>query len=93
MQQMPQQPIRMMRHRRKRRFRWAIIIIPLVIIIIAYVLSRAEIGFSFNDVTSLLKVRNTERYCNLAVLAIVVTAIVAIVKVVRSRKNSQNEGE
>ena len=84
---MYQQPVVMKPPRKERRFRFrkAFILVPLTVLILVWVLRRVQVAVRWDDVLSLLHVKDGERYTELACLAVVLIGIVAVSKVLRSK--------
>ena len=86
-QQQPQpvlpQP-RRPRPRLRRRFHWGWILVPLVLIVAAWLATGIEAGISWDSVMDMLSVHNKEAYTRLALLGLLVVAVVAVAKIMRS---------
>lgn len=70
----------------RRRFRWELIGVPLAIWGFCWFLRATKPVLGWPGVMRLLKVENTERYSQLAVLGIVVCVICALVRIWRPRR-------
>ena len=71
------------RRRIRRKFRWAWITVPVVVLGMIYLISGIDLAFSWSDVTRFLGVENEQRYGLLVVLGLIIVGIVAIVRVLR----------
>jgi len=90
-----QQPVIVPPRRPKRRvrfrFRWKWVLIPAAVLILAYLAGGIEVGFTFDDIMDVLKVKDRTRYRQLVTLGLVVTAIVAVLRVLRDDKRKKTE--
>jgi hypothetical protein len=73
------------RPRRKKRFRWAIVLVPAALIAAAWLSQGIVIGFTWVDVMGALHVRNCARYTQLGVLGILCCAGAIIWRLYRTR--------
>jgi len=71
--------------KRRWRFRWQILLIPLTCLFAAWMASGIEIGFRWDDVTRLLGVQDHESYARLCLLGLLGVAIAAIVRITRTK--------
>ncbi len=78
--------VRPPRRRRRRRFRWGLILVPAALLTAMWLASHITIGFSWDDLLHSWGIKNTDRFTNLAALAVVITAIVAIARVLHKDK-------
>ena len=70
--------------KRRRRFRWEIILIPALVLLFVYVANNVVVGFSFDDLMHQFGIEQPDRFRNLAVLGVLITAVVFIARVIRS---------
>ena len=77
------------RRRIRRRFKWAWITVPVVVLGMIYLISGVDLAFSWSDVMGLLGVENEKRYTLLAVLGLITVGVVAVVAVLRNRKQDK----
>ena len=84
-----QQPIviRPAKRRTKRRFRWYLLFVPLVILFAVWLAQGIQPAFSWDDVMDHLNVRDRQRYTQLAVLGVLITTAVAILRVLRGSRD------
>ena len=68
------------------RFRWELLLIPLVIFIVLYLMKGAETSFSFEDIMNLLNVQDRDRYIRLFTLGCICIAIAAIIRIHNNKK-------
>ena len=91
-QPMPVQPRpRRPRPRRLNLWQWmhlGWVLVPIVLIVAAWLATGIEVGVTWNQVMDMLAVHNKEAYTRLALLGLLVVAIVAIAKILRENKRS-----
>jgi hypothetical protein len=68
---------------RQRRFRWGLVLIPLVCLLAAYVLKHIEPTLEWDDISNFLGVKNRGRYSMLAVLGLFLVGILAVIRIYR----------
>ena len=78
------------RGRRKRRFRWWLVLVPAFLLLAMWVAQGITIGFSWADVQDALHVHNRARYSRLALLGLVAVAVVAIARLLRKGKKDED---
>jgi len=69
------------------RMHWGWVLVPLVIILAAWLATGIEASFSWDAVMDMLKVENKEAYTRLALLGLLVVAIVAVARILREPRN------
>ena len=74
--------------RSRRRFNWAWVLVPLVVIGAIWLISGVRVAFSWEDVMCWLGVVDRERYSRLAAIALAIVGIVAIARVFRKGGDS-----
>ncbi len=65
------------------RFRWTVLLVPGVCLLVAWLLSHTQPAFEWGDVLARLQVRHTGEYSRLAVLGLALIAIVAVLRICR----------
>ena len=81
-----QQPRRVWWRYRRPRFRWELVYIPLIVLVIFYLLRNAEPALHFEDIMDSLNVQNRERYVRLFTFGCVCVATVTIAQILRRNK-------
>jgi len=69
------------------QFRWGLVLIPAVILLVAWFFHGVDLSGAWQDIMDLLHVRNKQRYSMLAVLGLVTVAIVLITKVLSKKED------
>ena len=67
------------------RLHWGWILVPLVVVLAAWLATGIEPSFSWDSLMDLLQVRNREAYTRLALLGLLVVGIVAVAKALREQ--------
>ncbi len=70
----------------KRRFRMGWVLVPLALVVMAYMLSNAGSSLGWNQIMDLLQVRDRQRYTMLFHLCLTITVIVAAVRILGSKE-------
>ena len=84
-----QRPHRVWWRYKRPRFKWELIYIPLLILVIFYLLQNAEPSFTFEDIMDALKVHNRDRYVRLFTFGCTCVAIVIIARILRDNKRGR----
>jgi len=86
-QPMPVQPRRPRPRRRNvwQRLHWGWLLVPILIILAAWLATGIEVGISWDAVMDMLSVHNKESYTRLALLGLVVVGVVAVMKLLREQ--------
>lgn len=84
-QQVPVDPPQ--KQRRKRRFNWSIVLIPIVVLSIYWIVSKIKPAGSWQDFMDYIDIENQQRFTMVAVLGIVVCCICAVARVLRDHKD------
>jgi len=92
-QPMPVQP-RPPRRRPRRlnlwqRMHWGWILVPLLLVLAAWLATGIQVSFSWDSVMDMLAVHNKEAYTRLALLGLLVVAFVAIAKILREQRRDR----
>ncbi len=69
----------------QRRFRWAVIYVPLTLLACAWFIGGLQPACEWQEVVEWIGARNTRRYTKLAVLGVACVCIVLIVRVMQDR--------
>ncbi len=77
------------RHRRRKHFRWSIVLIPGLILLVIYVLKNIKIGFTWNELCSRWGINDIPRFTMLACGGVIAVAVVAVAKVLRRDKEEE----
>ena len=77
------------RRKRTRKVRWSLLLVPAVILLIIWVLSNIEIGFTWEELLSDWGIHNKPRFTMLACCGVIAVAAVAIAKVLHGDKEEQ----
>lgn len=83
--------VRPRRRRRRRGFRWSLVIVPGVILLLIWMASGIEVGFSWDELLDDWGVVNKGRFTRLAVLGVVICGIVAVLRVLRGPGQDEDE--
>lgn len=81
--------IRRPRPRRRWRFRWGIVWVLGTIFLAAWLVSGIRPAVSWDDIMDLLRVRNRERYTQLAVLGVTICGGLGIARVLGYGRKSE----
>ena len=65
------------------RPKWSILLVPVAILLGAYVIAHVEPAFTWDDVMDALDIENRERYTMLMCLGLFIVGIVSIARVLR----------
>jgi len=68
---------------RQPRFRWALVLVPLGLILASWVLSNIEPTLDWDNISNFLGVRNRGRYSMLAALGLLLVGILAVIRIYR----------
>ncbi len=86
----PQQAYRRRRKQaRRRKFNWAIVLVPAAVLILLWIISGIEPSGTWDDVMDFLNVKSREKYTLLMCLCLVCVAIIWIARIFR--KDSKDE--
>ena len=86
----PNQQLRTRRvRRRRRRFRWYLLWVPLVLLAWGWTSQGVDPAVSWDAVMSALGVRNRAGLTQLTTLGVIICAALAIVRVIRRRRDDQ----
>lgn len=91
--QFQQQQPAMVQHRepkRKKHFRWGIIVIPLMILPIVWFINGIEPAGTWEDFLDYIGIDNNVRFSMFACLGLAIVAIVAVARILR---DSKKEGD
>jgi hypothetical protein len=82
------------RRPKRRRFRWALVLVPLVILLaLQLVPVLGHFAFSWEQAMSLLGVHDRSRYGALAVVGVLIVAIVALVRIFSGGPQEKKDDE
>ena len=73
--------------RKRGEFRWGIVFVIAILLLLAWMASGARAGLSWDRVMDFLHVKNRERYTQLAVLGVAICAILGIARVLGWKKD------
>ena len=85
------QRVTIVRPRLKERFRWGMILLPGVVLLVLWLASGVSIGFTWDEVMDVLHVRNRSRYTQLAILGLICVGVVAIARVLRGPPTGEKD--
>ena len=77
------------RRRRIRRLRWSLLLVPAVILLVIWSLSKIKIGFNWEELLNDWDIHNKPRFTMLACLGVLIVAVVAIARVLRDHKDKE----
>jgi hypothetical protein len=77
------------RRRPRRKFRWYLLTIPLVLFAAKWLAQGIEPAFTWEGVLDALRVRDRERLTQLATLGVLITTAIAIYRVVWEPKDQE----
>lgn len=69
----------------RRRFRWWLVAVPAVALVLAWMLSGIESAISWRDVSGALGATNDLRYGQLAILGLAAIALIAVLRVLKKK--------
>jgi hypothetical protein len=68
---------------RQRRFRWALVLVPLACLFAAWVLNNIEPTLDWDNISNFLGVKNRGRYSMLAALGLLLLGILFVIRIYR----------
>jgi hypothetical protein len=78
------------RRKKRRKFRIALLAVPLAVFLAMWIGSGISIGFGWNEVMNKLHVHNKEAYSRLACLGLVAVAIVTVARIMRKEQKEED---
>ena len=69
----------------KYQFRWALVGVPLVVIVFIWIANNIRPSFEFDGITELLQIKHTDNFTRFVALMILGLALIVIVKLFRKR--------
>ena len=74
-----------------KRFKWLLVLIPLVIIAGLWLSKGMEPAQTWDQFMTRIGIKNRERYTELAVIGVLCVGVVAVIKVLRSSENENGK--